>query len=475
MKKKKTVVILIVAALLIAGSGAGYLYYKSQIKLEAVPEETINTTTVRSGELIISATGAGAVISQSDIEVGFSTSGTLEEIYVAVGDQVTTGQQLAKLASDPQLELDLASDQISVINAQKALDDLYTNLESDLADATIQYLTTKSELADLEVDRAALNYKRCVDTTIENLEANYYEARDSYNRKVDLYNTKYIGRDPEDLEKQKLEASIANDKVSMDTAWANWQYCLQTPSDDEKELADANILVKEAEINSWKQTKDTLKNGPDPDELALLEAELTQAKAKLMISQNNIDGLILTAPVSGTVMSINGIIGESIGTSSFIRLADLSKPIVEVYLDENDLENIAVGFEVDVIFDAFEEQTFVGKVISVSPELVSSGNVKYVYGLVELDPTSFGKPFNLPIGLNASVEVIGGKAENALLIPVEALKSMGDGEYAVFVMENGVPKLRLVEVGLMDFTYAEIKSGLSLGDLVTTGIVETIQ
>jgi hypothetical protein len=31
----------------------------------------------------------------------------------------------------------------------------------------------------------------------------------------------------------------------------------------------------------------------------------------------------------------------------------------------------------------------------------------------------------------------------------------------------------MVEVGLMDYTYAEIRSGLALGDQVTTGIVET--
>ena len=35
-------------------------------------------------------------------------------------------------------------------------------------------------------------------------------------------------------------------------------------------------------------------------------------------------------------------------------------------------------------------------------------------------------------------------------------------------MEDGEPKLRFVEVGLMDFTYAEILSGLEVGDTVTT-------
>jgi multidrug efflux pump subunit AcrA (membrane-fusion protein) len=60
-----------------------------------------------------------------------------------------------------------------------------------------------------------------------------------------------------------------------------------------------------------------------------------------------------------------------------------------------------------------------------------------------------------------------------VLVPVEALREIGDGKYTLFVMQNGTPKLRTVDVGLQDITYAEIKSGLEAGEIVTTGIVET--
>jgi hypothetical protein len=40
-------------------------------------------------------------------------------------------------------------------------------------------------------------------------------------------------------------------------------------------------------------------------------------------------------------------------------------------------------------------------------------------------------------------------------------------------MEGGEPKLRMVTVGLMDFTSAEIIEGVGVGDIVTTGIVAT--
>jgi multidrug efflux pump subunit AcrA (membrane-fusion protein) len=99
--------------------------------------------------------------------------------------------------------------------------------------------------------------------------------------------------------------------------------------------------------------------------------------------------------------------------------------------------------------------------------------VQVVRTLVSLDADSFAKPLSLPVGLNASVDIIGGRAENAVLVPVEALRELGPEEYAVFVVEDGEPTLRIVEVGLIDFVSAEIISGLDAGEIVTTGIVET--
>ena len=77
------------------------------------------------------------------------------------------------------------------------------------------------------------------------------------------------------------------------------------------------------------------------------------------------------------------------------------------------------------------------------------------------------------IGSNAAIEVIAGRADNVLVVPVEALRDLGGGDYMVFLVDdsdNLTP--RPVEVGLIDVTFAEIISGLQAGDVVSTGIVE---
>ena len=202
--------------------------------------------------------------------------------------------------------------------------------------------------------------------------------------------------------------------------------------------------------------------------LSLQQAQLNVAAAEAALSEAS-----LLAPVDGTVLAINADVGENAGTAVLITLADLERPLVEIYIDESDLDKVGLSFEVDVTFDALPDDTFTGTITQVDPQLSVVNGVTAIRALVQLNADSFSKPQTLPIGLNATVEVIGGRATNALLVPVEALREISPGEYALFVMENDEPKLTFVEVGLMDFTFAEIKSGVQAGDIVTTGVIET--
>ena len=143
---------------------------------------------------------------------------------------------------------------------------------------------------------------------------------------------------------------------------------------------------------------------------------------------------------------------------------------LEIFLDESDWDNVKVGYETQVVFDILPDSTFSGEVIRVDPALYAENNTSVVRAVVSLQKVDAS--FTLPLGSTASVEVIGGRAENAVLIPVEALHKAGD-KYAVFVMENGQLRLRIVEVGVQNSVYAEITSGLEVGDIVSTGIIET--
>jgi RND family efflux transporter MFP subunit len=261
-------------------------------------------------------------------------------------------------------------------------------------------------------------------------------------------------------------ADLASAQAKLAEAERDYERIKDGATPGEISLAETNLALAETRY-------ETLKAGVDPTEVALADANLANAQAKLAIAREDQAVVDLLAPLDGTIMSISASVGEAVGTNAIIVMADLKQPVLEVYLDEADLDKVAVGFEVEVVFDSLPDDMFTGHVTEVSPSLQTVSNVDAVLAWVQLDVESFSKPQSLPVGSNASVDVIGGRTQNTVLVPVEAVREIGPDEYAVFVMEDGEPRLRIVTVGLMDYTSAEILTGLSAGEIVTTGVVET--
>ncbi|RLC56623.1 MAG: hypothetical protein DRI80_16025, partial [Chloroflexota bacterium] len=160
------------------------------------------------------------------------------------------------------------------------------------------------------------------------------------------------------------------------------------------------------------------------------------------------------------------------GTAPIITRADLATPLVRFWLEENDLISVAPGNPVDIVFEALPDYTFAGQIVRVDPALVTVDGTPAVQAWASVGLTSH--PVNLLSGMTAEVEIIAGEAKGALLVPVQALRELAPGQYAVFVVKpDGELELRPVTVGLKDFANAEILSGLELGEVVSTGTVET--
>lgn len=468
----------ILLVVILAAAGGGYAYYRQLNTAPAEATETpIQTATVRSGNLVISATGTGTVISKAEISVGFEKSGVVTELFFDVGDEVVAGDVLASLKTEEtekSIAATIANAELNVLKSQQELDDL-TNADNslELAEAQVALVEAQANLEEMQEVREDLNYQRCLDSAIENYEAQYYRALNKYNDILKYYEKNFSELEDTDPDRLDALATVLSAEDEMNTALANVNWCKGTATEAEIAEADANVALAEATLATAQAAVAELQNADNSLDIAVAEAQLASAQAELEVAQESQAVIELTAPISGMILSVDAIVGQSVGTSAIVTIADVSDILLDVYLDESDMNNVGVGFPVEVVFDALPEQTFTGKIISVAPSLVSMGGVSAVQATAQIDAESFAKPQNLPIGLSATVEVITSEANNALLVPVEALRELSEGKYAVFVMEDGTPVLKVVEVGIMDYTYAEIKSGLNVGDVVTTGIVET--
>jgi len=508
--------------ILLAAGGGGYYYYNVYLPAQEPEEKLAQTATVRRGEIIISASGAGSVIPAVELDLSFQSGGVLTELLVSVGGKVQAGDVLAQL-DDTQARKALIAAELQVVQADGKLADLLDTApeqrDLELAEANLQ-------LAQLKLDEL-LNWapdEQVIEQAQASLEAAQVEYEAAQNKSA--YDQTTSAR----INLDQTQQSLADAQAAYDTAWdpaRDWELGdprLATKLENERdavtrnlekaqqnlEIAQANYnlawagISDSAELSAWNKvlsaqaTLEMAQTGPDEQDIrsaeiqalqaqiALANAQsaldvsteevqltLEQAQLNLESAQQDLGNTVLVAPMDGTVMSVAAGAGEYVGSGLFITLADIEQPSVEVYLDETDLNSVGIGFEVDVIFDALPDDVFTGQVIHVDPALVTVQQVPMVRAVVQLDEASYAKPQTVPIGANASADVIGGRTENALLVPVEALNEYTPGKYAVFVMQDGEPVFTPVEVGLMDYSFAEILSGAQQGDIVTTGIVET--
>jgi HlyD family secretion protein len=512
-----------VILIIVIGGYYAFQYFSAN-NAQASETPQVQTAVARLGDLTVFATGAGEVIPAKEVNLGFEESGTLSELPVKVGDQVQTGDVIARLEtnqSEDEIALALADANLNVLTAQQALDDIYASVEIDAAQALLDVEQAEQALEDLQnsdlrkaqamqavaeaqegVKQAERTYNAVRSTADQTtIDAAYAELVLAEKRLKDQEAKfdDYVNKKDEDLGKANAQLKLSAAQSAYDSALRYYNAVTGTGSELDQELSSADLATAQANLaeaeREYERIKDgptpgelalakanlalaqakyeTLKDGVDPAEVALAEANLENAKAKQALAQEDQAVIDLLAPMDGTIMSIDASVGEAVGTNAIVAMADLQQPVLKVYLDEADLDKVAVGYEVEVVFDSLPDDTYVGHVTEVSPSLQTVGNVDAVLAWVQLDADSFTKPQSLPVGSNASVDVIGGRTQNAVLVPVEAVREIGPDEYAVFVMEDGEPKLRVVTVGLMDYTSAEILTGLSAGEIVTTGVVET--
>lgn len=82
---------------------------------------------------------------------------------------------------------------------------------------------------------------------------------------------------------------------------------------------------------------------------------------------------------------------------------------------------------------------------------------------------SITRDADLYLGVDARVMVEGNKAENVVMIPVEAINIGKDGSF-VYVVTDGMVQKRMVTAGISSDEYTEIKKGLEVGEQVIISV-----
>lgn len=233
--------------------------------------------------------------------------------------------------------------------------------------------------------------------------------------------------------------------------------------DDELKMAN----FKAAEVNYEKTKKDLARNEELFKDRTISESQiessrLTYASAEnqYIIAKRQLNDTRIKTPIAGIVTSRTVDIGAMVQPGMTIaNVVDISKLKVKLNVAEKDAFKLKAGDRVEITTEVYPGATFEGRIESIS----SKGDEAHTYPVEITLANNKTKP--LKAGMFSRVHFVSIHSFESVVIPREAV--IGSiKEPKVYVIENGIAKLRVVVAGEESGTKLQILEGLKEGEQI---------
>lgn len=425
----------------------------------------------------------------------------VEEVYVKAGQRVKEGDPIARLSTD-EIEESLSTMQQSYREAELALEKATleqtsgemtakTTLENRLSDAVnadLNYelaldeagasqsslkvnMNTAGDLVDkLEDEMDAFQakpdeYKAEIKALKEQISAGQAAGEDTAALEAELAD---LQKEYDDFERtfrteqQKLSVQLSNAYSTYSSAKLKYEISLNNETLDE-----ANAQAERTTALSYKDKAQQLYDL----EIAQLKNSVASKQLSLENLQKKIDKLQayvtdgqVKATCDGLIMNVFVVAGDKVDPNDTLAtIANSQNVYISVSIDQTDISLITLGKQSNILFDAYPDQPFTGKVdsITTTPAMSNSSTVSYTVK-VKLD----GDCTALYEGMTGSVTFVTEEVKDVLKVSSRAIYTENDQAYVKVKDTSGNLIPTPVVIGFTNGTETEIVSGLSEGDIV---------
>lgn len=251
------------------------------------------------------------------------------------------------------------------------------------------------------------------------------------------------------------------------------------------QVAELQLDAAQEQLTSAKAGTTTTNPGAQTTTTTVSASQVSSAKAQVIQAQAAVDdaeaaldATTLRAPISGTVLQVNGKVGSSAGSSSssaapsatgdstststdLVVIADLTALQVSVAVPESDIGSLALDQAAAVTFPAVDGASATGTITSIDPVPTTSSNVVTYGVVVRLSEV----PATIRLGQSASVTITTATATGVLRVPSTAVTTTGERS-TVLLLKEGAQQRTEVTLGVVGASFTEVTSGVAADDQV---------
>lgn len=255
-------------------------------------------------------------------------------------------------------------------------------------------------------------------------------------------------------EKQSQVTAVDRTKLELEQAQRNYERS--------KELFEGKLISQEL-FDDSKTSFELAKNSLSRAERSL---ELVLERLKKTVVNAPFDCTVLTRPVSiGQAVSGSG--GFNSGTE-VLSIANLNDLIINAHINQADVTRLKVEQEVEVTVEAVPGLKIVGKVERVAPQATIKNNIKGFAARILLKNVDR----RVRPGMTANISIPVASADNVVAAPLAAVftefnQETKQQERFAWVKSGEEWERRKITIGVSDYFFAEITSGLKAGEVVS--------
>jgi len=287
----------------------------------------------------------------TDAELSFKIPGRVEERLVSEGQEVKSGQIVARL-DKAELAQEVALRKAEVQAAHAVLAELLAgSRQEEIAQAEAAVQRAQARLNDLLAGSRPQEIA-AVEAELNRVQAEEDRLRVEHERQKTLFDKEIISAREYDAARTAYDMAAAKVREIQERL----KLVKEGPRKDETEQT-------RAALREVQERYTLVKKGPRQETIDQARARLKQAKEALALAEIRLSYTRLTSPLSGVVLSENVEPGEYVSPGTpVLTVGDLTQVWLRAYINETDLGRIKIGQRVQITTDTFPGKIYEGAI-----------------------------------------------------------------------------------------------------------------